>query len=250
METANSVALVTGGASGLGYATASALAAAGATVAVVDATAMDQAALQAGGLVPFQADVSSASQMQTVFSTWLQAQGRCDLVVNCAGIAPAKRMVNQHGDSDLELFTQVMQVNLLGTYNVMRLAAAAMQGQSPSSHGERGVIINTSSVAAYEGQIGQTAYSAAKGGVAAMTLPAARELAQHGIRVMTIAPGIMHTPMMASMPEKVQQGLHETVPFPKRLGQADEFAQLVLHIQQNRYLNGEVIRLDGALRLS
>ncbi|RDW11665.1 SDR family NAD(P)-dependent oxidoreductase, partial [Paracoccus thiocyanatus] len=180
----------------------------------------------------------------------LAAFGRIDVLVNCAGIAPGEKIVGREGPHGLESFARAVQINLVGTFNMLRLAADAMARNTPGEGGERGVIVNTASVAAYDGQIGQAAYAASKGGVAALTLPAARELARHGIRVMTIAPGIFATPMMAGLPPEVQDSLGATVPFPPRLGNPAEYAALLRHIVENQMLNGEVVRLDGALRMA
>ncbi|SPX59405.1 3-oxoacyl-ACP reductase [Legionella feeleii] len=195
-------------------------------------------------------DVSSAEDIEQALQKTIAQIGVPRICINCAGIAPAKRMVGKEGAMPLAAFKQVIDINLVGTFNVMRVAATAMAGLElePGSQ-ERGVIINTASIAAFEGQIGQTAYSASKGGVVAMTLPAARELAQHAIRVNTIAPGLIATPMLLNMPQEVQDSLAATVTFPKRLGKPEEFAALVLHIIENCFINGEVIRFDGALRM-
>ncbi|MGO1886162.1 MAG: SDR family oxidoreductase, partial [Citricoccus sp.] len=179
-----------------------------------------------------------------------QQGGPLSGVVNCAGIATAEKVLGKTGPHELESFARTVQINLIGTFNVIRLASEAMAQNEPGEDGERGIIVNTASVAAFDGQIGQAAYAASKGGVAAMTLPIARELARHGIRVMTIAPGIFWTPMMEGLPEAAQASLGEQVPFPSRLGQPEEYAELALHIMQNRMLNGEVIRLDGAIRMA
>jgi NAD(P)-dependent dehydrogenase (short-subunit alcohol dehydrogenase family) len=250
MKLSGQVAIVTGAASGLGRATAEALAAEGAVVATLD---LDEAALKvAAGEVgghTFALDVADAAAAETVLSE-IEALGPVRVLVNCAGVAPAARMVGRDGPMPLTGFERVVRVNLIGTFNMMRLAAAAMARLELLSDGERGVIVNTASVAAFEGQIGQTAYAASKGGVAALTLPAARELAGQGIRVMAIAPGLFGTPMLLSMPEEVQESLAATVPFPARLGKPEEYAALVLHIVRNPMLNGSVIRLDGALRMA
>ncbi len=244
-------ALVTGGASGLGAATARAFGAAGARVAIID---VDEAAVSELAHAPdgvgLACDVSDADAVERAFATVERRLGAARICVNCAGIAPAGRIAGRNGPLPLAEFSRVVQVNLIGTFNVMRLAAAAMQGLEPLDEaGERGVIINTASVAAFDGQIGQAAYSASKGGIAAMTLPAARELAQFGIRVLTIAPGIMDTPMLGAMPEEVRAGLAAAVPFPKRLGRPEEYASLARHLVENPLMNGEVVRLDGAIRM-
>jgi NAD(P)-dependent dehydrogenase (short-subunit alcohol dehydrogenase family) len=242
-------AIVTGGASGLGAETARMLASAGVRVAVVDVNS-EKAGLVAGeiGSIAITCDVSDAASAESAVAMAREKHGPARILVNCAGIAPAKRIVGREGPMPLEEFSRVIQINLIGTFNMMRLAAGDMS-KLELLGAERGVIISTASVAAYEGQIGQSAYSASKGGVAGLTLPAARELAQFGIRVMAIAPGIMLTPMMMAFPEEVQQSLGASVPFPKRLGKPSEYAALVRHIVENEYLNGEVIRLDGALRM-
>ena len=249
MNLSGQAAIVTGGASGLGAETARVLAAAGAKVAVVDVNAekANAVAAEINGL-GIKCDVSDAASAEAAFITAREKHGAARVLINCAGIGPAKRIVGKDGPMPLEDFAKVIRVNLIGTFNMMRLAAADMTKLEPMD-GERGVIVSTASVAAFEGQVGQAAYSASKGGVAGLTLPAAREFAQFGIRVMAIAPGIMLTPMLLSLPEEVQQSLGASVPFPKRLGQPSEFAALVRHIVENQYLNGEIIRLDGALRL-
>jgi NAD(P)-dependent dehydrogenase (short-subunit alcohol dehydrogenase family) len=251
MDINGQAAIVTGAASGLGAATARALAAAGAKVAVLDVN--EPAALEVanaiGGLVA-TCDVASSEDVTAALKSAASVYGPARILVNCAGIGPAKRIVGRDGPAPLSEFERVIRVNLIGTYNCLRLAAAAMLGLEPLADGERGVIISTASVAAFEGQIGQAAYSASKGGVAALTMPAAREFAQFGIRVLTIAPGIFRTPMMHGMPQEAQDSLGASVPFPKRLGLPEEFAELVLHMVRNRYLNGEIIRLDGALRMA
>ena len=240
---------MTGGASGLGAETVRVLARAGAKVAVADLNLERARAVadEVGGFA-IQCDVSDAASAEAAIAAARERHGPARILVNCAGIAPAKRIVGREGAMPLDDFAKVIQVNLVGTFNMLRLAAAEMSKLEPIGE-ERGVIISTASVAAYEGQIGQAAYSASKGGVAALTLPAARELAQFGVRVLAIAPGIFLTPMLAAMPEDVQKSLGASVPFPKRLGQPTEFAALVRHMIENPYLNGEVIRLDGALRM-
>jgi NAD(P)-dependent dehydrogenase (short-subunit alcohol dehydrogenase family) len=251
MDINGQAAIVTGAASGLGAATARALAAAGAKVTVLDVN--EQAALKVadeiGGLVA-PCDVASSEEVTAALKSAASVHGPARILVNCAGIGPAKRIVGRDGPAPLSEFERVIRVNLVGTYNCLRLAAAAMLGLEALADGERGVIISTASVAAFEGQIGQAAYSASKGGVAALTMPAARELAQFGIRVLAIAPGIFRTPMVHALPQEAQDSLGASVPFPKRLGEPDEFAELVLHMVRNRYLNGEIIRLDGALRMA
>ena len=244
------VAIVTGAASGLGRATAQALAEAGASVALLDldAAAAERAAAEIGGHA-FALDVSDAVAVEAAMPR-IEALGPVRVLVNCAGVAPAARIVGRDGPMPLASFERVIRVNLIGTFNLMRLAAAAMSRLAPLADGERGVIVNTASVAAFEGQIGQAAYAASKGGIAALTLPAARELAGQGIRVMAIAPGLFGTPLLLNMPEKVQESLAATVPFPARFGLPEEYAALVLHIVANPMLNGSVIRLDGALRMA
>ncbi len=244
-------ALVTGGGSGLGRATAERLAALGAKVAILDVNG-DAARAAAGkfGGIAIECDVTSADAAVAAVAAARAKHGAARILINCAGIGPARRIVGRDGPQPLEEFAKVIGVNLIGTFNVMRLAAADMQTLAPLEDGERGVIVSTASVAAYDGQIGQAAYSASKGGVVSMTLPAAREFAQFGIRVMAIAPGIFNTPMVAGMPEDVQDSLAAAIPFPKMLGKPGQYADLALHIIENRYLNGEVIRLDGAIRMA
>lgn len=249
MKLENQIAVITGGASGLGKACAEALGARDVKVVVWDRQVITDPHLKLAA--SFECDVSSASDVEQTLQKTVEAIGIPRLCINCAGIAPAKRMVDRDNyPQPLEEFKRVIDINLIGTFNVMRTLAAVMTKLplDPGSQ-ERGVIINTASVAAYEGQIGQLAYSASKGGVVSMTLPAARELATHAIRVNTIAPGIMATPMLLGMPQPVQEALAATVTFPKRLGRPEEFAALVMHIIENELLNGEVIRLDGALRM-
>jgi NAD(P)-dependent dehydrogenase (short-subunit alcohol dehydrogenase family) len=251
MEIARTSALVTGGASGLGAATARLLAARGARVAILDRDADKARALAAeiGGL-GLGGDVASAEDMAAAFAAAAAAHGPPRIVVACAGIAPAARIAGSKGPHDLALFAQVIGVNLIGTFNAMRLAADAMRSLEPGADGERGVIVMTASVAAFEGQIGQAAYAASKAGVVGMTLPAARELAAHGIRVVSIAPGLFLTPLLLGLAQETQEALGKSVPFPARLGRPEEFGALVAHICENRMLNGEVIRLDGALRMN
>lgn len=251
MEIAGSGAIVTGGASGLGFETAKTLAAAGAHVTVVDlpgSPGEERAAELGGSFAP--ADVTDAEQVAAAVA---RAAGSAPLriAVNCAGIAPPAKVLDREGEvTGLELFAKVLQINLLGTYHVLAHAAAAMARAEPTASGDRGVIVNTASVAAFDGQIGQPAYAASKGGVHAMTLPIARELARHAIRVCTIAPGIMETPMLAGLPEAAQESLGQQVPYPARLGRPAEYAALVRSIVENGYLNGETIRLDGAIRMA
>jgi NAD(P)-dependent dehydrogenase (short-subunit alcohol dehydrogenase family) len=244
-------ALVTGGGSGLGRATAQKLAGLGAKVAILDinAEAARATAAAIGGFA-IPCDVTSAEATEAAIKEARERQGLARILINCAGIAPARRIVGRDGPQPLDDFARVINVNLIGTFNAMRLAARDMQVLSPLEHDERGVIILTASVAAYDGQIGQAAYSASKGGVVSLTLPAAREFGQFGIRVMAIAPGVFATPMVHGMPPEVQESLAAAIPFPKRLGQPEQYADLALHIIENRYLNGEVIRLDGAIRMA
>lgn len=249
-------AIVTGGASGLGAETAKFLAKAGANVALFDMNLeaankyAKELSTHGSKVIALQCDVSNSQSAEQAVAAAREAIGPARICINCAGIAPAKRIVGREGPQALADFSKVIEINLIGTFNLLRLAAADMSKLDPiGDSNERGVIINTASVAAFDGQIGQAAYSASKGGVTAMTLPAARELAQFGIRVMTIAPGIMGTPMMATMPQNVQDSLIANIPFPKRFGKADEYARLVMHIIHNELLNGSVIRLDGAIRM-
>jgi NAD(P)-dependent dehydrogenase (short-subunit alcohol dehydrogenase family) len=253
MEIKGQIAIVTGGASGMGAETAKELIQAGAKVALLDnnAAAVKQAAETIGAL-PVPCDVADAKSAEAAFEKINASLGIARICINCAGIIAAKRIVGREGVMPLADFQQVIQVNLIGTFNILRLAAAAMSQLPPSDQdtGERGVIINTASIAAFEGRIGQAAYSASKGGVVALTLPAARELARFGIRVMAIAPGMILTPMVKSLSDEVRNGLVAGIPFPKRFGLPSEYAKLALHIITNPLLNGEVIRLDGALRMS
>ena len=244
-------ALVTGAGSGMGAATAKALADRGARVAVVDLNleSAQQTADSIKGLA-LAADVSSSESVEAALQQVVDELGAPRVVVSCAGIAAASRIVGREGPHELDLYQRVINVNLVGTFNVLRLTAERMSTLDPvSDSGARGVIVNTASVAAYDGQIGQAAYSSSKGGVVALTLPAARELARFGIRVMTVAPGLIATPMLLDMPDEVQQSLAGQVPFPQRFGAPEEYADLVLHIVDNEMLNGEVIRFDGAIRL-
>jgi NAD(P)-dependent dehydrogenase (short-subunit alcohol dehydrogenase family) len=249
----NQTVLVTGGASGLGGATADMIIAAGGRVVIADVNdaAGNDTAARLGPAARFvRTDVTREPDVQQAINTAIEDFGPLTGLVNAAGIGPAARIVGREGPMPLDQFARVIHINLIGTFNVIRLAAAAMQNNQPQPSGERGVIVNTASVAAYDGQIGQAAYSASKGGVVSMTLPIARELARIGIRVMTIAPGIFDTPMLAAMPEAVRQSLGQQVPFPSRLGRPVEYAALVRHIFENEMLNGEVIRLDGAIRMA
>jgi NAD(P)-dependent dehydrogenase (short-subunit alcohol dehydrogenase family) len=253
VEIQGTAALVTGAASGLGAATAQRLADAGATVFGLDlAQSIERVGDKApAGVTLIATDVTSADDVQAAVDQIVASGLPLRLVVNCAGVGWAGRVLSKNGPHDLELFRTVITVNLLGTFNVLRLAADAMSKTEPvDEYGQRGVIINTASVAAFEGQIGQIAYSASKGGVHGMTVPAARDLAQYGIRVNTIAPGIVDTPMLAGVTDEYRKGLEAGVPFPSRLAQPSEYAQLVQMIAEHDYLNGETIRMDGALRMA
>jgi NAD(P)-dependent dehydrogenase (short-subunit alcohol dehydrogenase family) len=251
MDPKGQAAIVTGGGSGLGAEVAAQLAAAGARVTVLDVAA-DRARAVAKEIGGYAAvcDVANADAAQAAVAEAAQHHGPARILVNCAGIALAKRIVGRDGPMPLDEFERVIRVNLVGTFNMMRLASADMTSLQPLADGERGVMISTASVAAFEGQIGQAAYAASKGGVAALTLPVARELAQFGIRVLAIAPGLFQTPMLSVLPEEAQASLAAAIPFPRRLGKPADFADLVLACVRNPYLNGEVIRLDGALRMA
>ena len=250
MRLSGVAAIVTGGGSGLGRATAEALAAKGARVAVFDLNpaAAEEAARAIGG-VALVGDVADEASASAAIKRAEAAHGAARVLVNCAGIGVAKRVLGREGPQPLPDFEKVIRVNLIGSFNMIRLAAAGMSALEPVE-GERGVIISTASIAAYDGQIGQAAYSASKGGVVAMTLPIAREFAQFGIRVNAIAPGVFMTPMMAGLPQPAQDSLGASVPFPARLGQPAEYAALAIHIIENGYINGETIRIDGALRMA
>ncbi|SEK81730.1 NAD(P)-dependent dehydrogenase, short-chain alcohol dehydrogenase family [Pseudomonas sp. NFIX51] len=251
MHIENKVFLVSGGASGLGAATAQMLVKAGAQVMLVDLNVEAvQAQAQLLGCRSTVADITDEAAAEAAVQATLKAFGGLHGLVNCAGIVRGEKILGKHGPHALASFSQVINVNLIGSFNLMRLAAAAIAEGEPNADGERGVIINTASAAAFDGQIGQAAYAASKGAIASLTLPAARELARFGIRVMTIAPGIFETPMMAGMSDEVRASLAAGVPFPPRLGKPDEYAALVGHIISNSMLNGEVIRLDGALRMA
>ena len=250
MEIQGKVFIVTGGASGLGEGTARMLAAAGGKVVIADMQAeKGQAVAQAIGGAFVRCDVTSEADGQAVIAQ-ATALGKLMGLVNCAGVAPAEKIVGKNGAHSLANFSKTISINLIGSFNMMRLAAEAMGKNEPESTGERGVLISTASVAAYDGQIGQAAYAASKGGIVGMTLPIARDLARNSIRNMTIAPGIFGTPMLFGMPQEVQDALAAGVPFPSRLGKPEDFAKLVRHIFENDMLNGEVIRLDGAIRLA
>ncbi len=244
--------LITGGASGLGAACAQTLSQAGANVVIADlnSDAGEALANQLGQSARFViTNVTEEDSMQAAVQTAIEAFGGLHVLINCAGIGTAEKVLGKTGPSSLASFSRVISVNLIGTFNAIRLAAAAMAENAPNEGGERGVIINTASIAAFDGQIGQAAYSASKGGIVGLTLPIARELARWGIRVMTIAPGIFDTPLLAGLPEPARVSLGQQVPFPPRLGRPDEYAALAKHIIENEMLNGEVIRLDGALRM-
>jgi len=244
-------AIVTGGASGMGAETARHLAKNGAKVTVLDVNedAVLKVAQEIGGL-GLVCDVTDSGSAERAFEQARAAHGTARIAVNCAGIAPAQRIVGRDGAMPLEAFRKVIEVNLIGTFNILRLAASDMAKLDPLDTGERGVIVNTASVAAYEGQIGQAAYASSKGGIVALTICAARDLARNAVRVMTIAPGLIGTPMLLGMPQEVQDSLAASVPFPKRFGRPEEYARLVQHIVENEMLNGDVIRLDGAIRMA
>jgi len=253
MRIEGSSALVAGGASGLGEATARRLHGEGASVVVADLNAEKGEALAAelGERARFvEANVMEPAPVQAAVDAAAEDEGGLRISVCCAGIGWAQRTAGKQGAHDLEIFHNVIKVNLIGTFNVLRLAAAAMTGNEPGADGERGVCVNTASIAAYDGQIGQVAYSASKGGIVGMTLPAARDLAGRGVRVVTIAPGTFDTPLLAALPEDARAELGTQIPFPSRLGQPEEFAALAAHVVENQMLNGETIRLDGALRMA
>ncbi len=252
MHVADSVALVTGGASGLGEATVRLIVGGGGRAMILDRTgsAGEALASELGEGAAFSAaDVTEEEQVRAAVERTVERFGTLNVAVNCAGVGVAMRTITRDGAHPLDLFAKVIQVNLIGTFNVIRLAASQMAKNTPTAEGERGVVVNTASVAAYDGQIGQAAYSASKGGVVGMTLPIARDLASIGIRVVTIAPGTFDTPMLAMAPEPVRQALAAQIPFPSRLGRPSEYASLVRHVLENVMLNGETIRLDGAIRM-
>ncbi len=251
MELAGLGAIVTGAGSGLGAATARGLAAQGAKVGVLDVSAdkAQEVATEIGGIA-LGCDVGDAAAAEAAVAQAREAHGPCRVLVNCAGIAPAKRVVGRNGPMPLEDFETVIRINLIGSFNLLRLAAADMAGNEPlNEDGERGIIISTSSIAAIEGQVGQAAYAASKAGINGMMLPIARELARSGIRVLTIAPGLIGTPLLLNMPQEVQDNLAGQVPFPSRFGHPEEFADLVIHMCRNPMLNADIIRLDGAMRM-
>ena len=252
MEVQGKTFLVTGGGSGLGEATVRLLAASGGSVVIADVNRErgEQVASEVGDRAVFAAtDVTDEESVKNAIAIALSTFGGLQGTISCAGIGLAEKTIGKQGPHSLASFARVIQVNLIGTFNVIRLSAAVMATQAPTSTGERGVLINTASVAAFDGQIGQVAYSASKGGIVGMTLPIARDLARVGLRVMTIAPGIFETPLLGTLPEAIRQALETQVPFPSRLGRPGEFAALAKHIIENEMLNGEVIRLDGALRM-
>jgi NAD(P)-dependent dehydrogenase (short-subunit alcohol dehydrogenase family) len=256
MQLKNATAIITGGASGLGEATARLFLENGANVVVLDLNATgEQLQLAFPENVRFvKADVSSETEVQNAIDEALAAFGSFQIVVNCAGVAPARKILGKadgsYGPHSFDVFEKTIRTNLIGTFNVMRLAAFAMEKNQPNEEGERGVIINTASVAAYDGQMGQVAYAASKGGIVSMTLPVARDLARSGIRVMAIAPGLFETPLMLGLPEEARISLGQQMPFPSRLGRPSEYAMLAKSIVENPMLNGEVIRLDGAIRMA
>ena len=247
MQLENTSAIVTGGASGLGAATAKALAEKGARVFALDLKV--EGAPEVDGVTYVATDVTDPAQVQAAVDQAAEA-GPLRTVVNCAGIGPSMRILGKKGPHDLELYATVVKVNLIGSFNVLTLAAEKIAQTGADEHGQRGVVINTASIAAYDGQVGQAAYSSSKGGIVGLTLPAARDLAQYGIRVNTIAPGIVETPMLATVSEEFRAALASGVPFPQRLGRPEEFAALALFLVEHDYLNGEVIRMDGALRMA
>ncbi len=250
MDITGKAALITGGASGLGAASARLLAERGARVAVLDRNrdAGERVAAEIGGVFA-DCDVADPASAERAIAAAADVHGPARILVNCAGIGTAGRIVGRDGPMPLDAFERVIRVNLIGTFNMMRLAASAMSGLAPTASGERGVIVSTASVAAYEGQIGQAAYAASKGGIVALTLPAAREFARFGIRVLAIAPGLFETPLLEQLPDETKAALGAAIPYPSRLGNPGEFAELVVAMIRNTYLNGEVVRLDGALRM-
>jgi NAD(P)-dependent dehydrogenase (short-subunit alcohol dehydrogenase family) len=250
MQITDTAALVTGGASGLGAATVKALAAKGARVFALDLAGSIEQAEKLDGVTYLEADVTVPEQVEAAVATAAESGLPLRVVVNCAGIGPSARILSKKGRHDLALYAKVVQINLIGTFTVLTIAAEAIAKTEPLEEGARGVIINTASIAAYDGQIGQVAYSSSKGGVVGLTLPAARDLASHGIRVLTIAPGIVDTPMLATVSDEFRAGLAAGIPFPKRLARPEEYAQLALSLIDHDYLNGEVVRMDGALRMA
>ncbi|HET7388461.1 MAG TPA: SDR family NAD(P)-dependent oxidoreductase [Nocardioidaceae bacterium] len=249
MQLDNTSAIVTGGASGLGAATAAALAARGASVFALDLKSQVDAAPEADGISYLECDVTDPDQVRNAVTAASMGGPPLRTVVNCAGIGPSARILGKRGVHDLELYAAVVRINLIGTFNVLALGAERIAETEPDEHGQRGVIVNTASIAAYDGQVGQAAYASSKGGIVGLTLPAARDLAQYGIRVAAIAPGIVDTPMLATVSDEFRAGLAAGVPFPQRLARPEEYAALALTIVEHDYLNGEVIRMDGALRM-
>jgi NAD(P)-dependent dehydrogenase (short-subunit alcohol dehydrogenase family) len=252
MQILDKTFLITGGVSGLGFATAKMVIENGGNAILLDVNedAAANVLTELGTKAKFiKTDVTNQEQVQSAVNQAIETFERIDGIINCAGVGPAKRVVGKDGPHSLDFFQKVINVNLIGTFNTLRLVADKMQNNQPNTEGERGIVINTASVAAFDGQIGQAAYAASKGGIVAMTLPIAREFARMGIRVMTIAPGIFETPLLAALPQDAQDSLGKQVPFPPRLGQPAEYASLVKHIIENLMLNGEVIRLDGAIRM-
>ena len=251
MKVEGAGALVAGGASGLGESTARSLAAAGASVVIADLNQEKGEALAGEiGASFVAADVTDEDAVRTAVNRAAEAEGGLRISVSCAGIGWAQRVTGKQGPHDLEIFSNVVKVNLIGTFNVLRLAATAMNENEPDEGGERGVCVNTASIAAFDGQIGQVAYAASKGGIVGLTLPAARDLSSRGIRVVTIAPGLFDTPLLAALPQEARTALAANIPFPKRLGRPEDFAELALDIVRHGYLNGEVVRMDGALRMA
>lgn len=252
MKIENKTFLITGGASGLGLATANEILIKGGRVSLIDINndaGIEIEKKDSNNILFSKADVRSEQEIQNAIKATILKFGQIDGLINCAGIGPPKRVVSKEGPHPLDFFQNVININLVGTFNVIRLAVNEMQNNLPEDSGERGIIINTASVAAFDGQIGQAAYSASKGGIVSMTLPMAREFARMGIRVMSIAPGIFETPLLASLPQEAQDSLGKQVPFPPRLGKSSEYASLAVQIIENQMLNGEVIRLDGAIRM-
>ncbi len=250
MQLAHTAAIVTGGASGLGGATAKALADKGVSVYALDLKTGVDNAPEVDGVTYLECDVTDPDQVRNAVVTATSGDAPLRIVVSCAGIGPSMRILGKKGVHDLEVYAKVIQVNLVGTFNVLALAAEHIAATEPDAHGQRGVIVNTASIAAFEGQVGQAAYSSSKGGIVGLTLPAARDLAQYGIRVCAIAPGIVDTPMLATVSDDFRAGLAAGVPFPQRLAHPEEYASLALSIIDHDYLNGEVIRMDGALRMA
>ncbi|MEU6082375.1 SDR family NAD(P)-dependent oxidoreductase [Streptomyces sp. NPDC047108] len=250
MQLDNTAAIVTGGASGLGGATAQALAKQGAAVFVLDLPASIEKAPDVDNVTYIGTDVTDGEQVRAAVETAASSGAPLRTVVNCAGIGPSMRILGKKGVHDLDFYAKVVQVNLIGSFNVLAVASEAIAQTEADEHGQRGVIINTASIAAFDGQVGQAAYASSKGGIVGLTLPAARDLAQYGIRVCTIAPGIVETPMLATVSDEFRAGLAAGIPFPQRLGRPEEYAQLALSIIAHDYLNGETIRMDGALRMA